>query len=205
MAGVDRGGAEGEARRDGALTPLSRVPFAAFRSTAGRCGGSLANSLGKRELRRETMRTIISGRAVALTLTLLSTALWAASSMAATQSFQVQLSGAQQVPAVQTGGMGTADLTYDPTTRELTWSLSCSGLSGAVTMAHFHDAPAGKNGRPVIWLSKRGSPVANPITGHAQLTAAQAKQFLAGDWYINVHTMAHPAGEIRGQVTPPSS
>jgi CHRD domain len=151
------------------------------------------------------MRTIISGRAVVLTLALLSTALWAAPSQAATQSFQVQLSGAHQVPAVQTDGTGTADLTYNPTTRELTWSLSYSGLSGPVTMAHFHNAPAGKKGPDVIWLSKRGSPVANPIKGHARLTAAQAKQFLAGDWYINVHTKAHPTGEIRGQVMPPST
>jgi hypothetical protein len=149
------------------------------------------------------MRTIISGRAFVLAL--LSTALWAASSQAATQSFQVQLTGSQQVPAVQTDGMGTADLTYDPDTHELTWSLSYSGLSSDVTMVHFHDGAAGKNGRPVIWLSKRGSPVESPIKGHAQLTAAQAKQLLAGDWYINVHTKSHPAGEIRGQVTPPSS
>ena len=105
------------------------------------------------------MRSIISGRAIAVTLTLLSCVLWAALSQAAMQSFQVQLSGAQQVPAVQTDGMGTADLTYNPETRELTWSLTYSGLSGPATMAHFHNAPAGMNGPPVIWLSKRGQPV----------------------------------------------
>ncbi len=151
------------------------------------------------------MRTITSGRAFVLTLGLLSAALWAAPSLAAPQSFQVQLSGAQQVPAVQTDGMATADLTYDPDTRELTWSLNYSGLSSDVTMAHFHDAPAGKNGKPMIWLTKRGKAVTNPIKGHAHLTTAQAKEFLAGDWYINVHTKDHPAGEIRGQVMPPSS
>jgi hypothetical protein len=151
------------------------------------------------------MKTIILGRAVVLTLALLSTALWAVPSQAATQSFKVQLSGAQQVPAVQTGATGTADLTYNTTTRELTWSLSYSGLSGPATMVHFHNGASGMNGPAVIWLSKRGSPVENPLKGQAQLTADQAKQFLAGDWYINVHTAAHPGGEIRGQVTPPSS
>jgi Cu/Zn superoxide dismutase len=151
------------------------------------------------------MRTIISGRPMVLTLALLSAVMSAALSQEATQSFQVQLSGAQQVPAVQTDGMGTADLTYNPTTRELTWSLSYSGLSGPATMAHFHNAPAGMDGPPVIWLSKRGHPAPSPIKGHARLTADQAKQFLAGDWYINVHTKAHPMGEIRGQVMPPST
>jgi len=37
------------------------------------------------------------------------------------------------------------------------------------------------------------------------LTPDQATQFAAGQWYVNVHTSAHPGGEIRGQVTPPKS
>ena len=65
---------------------------------------------------------------------------------AAPASFQVKLDGAQQVPSVQTGGSGTADLTYDPATKVLTWNVTFSGLSGPATMAHFHGpAPAGKN------------------------------------------------------------
>jgi hypothetical protein len=132
-------------------------------------------------------------------------AAWAVTASAAPASFTVQLTGAQQVPPVQTSGTGTATLTYDPSTQKVTWSITYSGLSSAVTMAHFHDGAAGKNGPIVIWLSKRGAPVASPITGEATLTAAQAQQFLAGDWYINVHSQDHPAGEIRGQVTPPKS
>jgi hypothetical protein len=31
------------------------------------------------------------------------------------------------------------------------------------------------------------------------------EQFFAGEWYINVHTQDHQAGEIRGQVMPPKS
>ncbi|HTT03977.1 MAG TPA: CHRD domain-containing protein [Steroidobacteraceae bacterium] len=132
-------------------------------------------------------------------------ALWSAAALAAPESFQVQLTGAQQVPAVQTDGTATADLTYDPATRMLSWSVSYSGLSSPVTMAHFHDGAEGKNGKPVLWLTKQGSPVSSPITGQAKLTAAQAHQFLAGDWYINVHTTDHKGGEVRGQVVPPKS
>ena len=132
-------------------------------------------------------------------------AVWSASALAASENFQVQLTGAQQVPAVQTDGTATADLTYDPATRVLSWSVSYSGLSSPVTMAHFHVGAEGKNGKPAVWVSKMGTPPANPITGQATLTADQAKQFLAGDWYINVHTKDHPAGELRGQVVPPKS
>lgn len=119
-------------------------------------------------------------------------------------SFKVSLTGAECVPPVNTSGSGTASLTYDPTTRVVTWSIPYSGLSSATTMAHFHGpAKVGKNAPPVIWLSKQGAPPPNPIAGSATLTPEQAKEFSAGEWYVNVHTQAHPAGEIRGQVVPP--
>ncbi|HUZ64907.1 MAG TPA: CHRD domain-containing protein [Acetobacteraceae bacterium] len=128
----------------------------------------------------------------------------AAVALAAPMSFDVPLAGAQEVPPVHSSGHGTAALTYDPGTRQVTWSVTYSGLSSAVTMAHFHGpAPAGKNAPVAIWISKQGSPPASPITGEATLTPAEAEQFTAGQWYINVHSKDHPAGEIRGQVTPP--
>ncbi len=150
------------------------------------------------------MDSRISRRAAILMAGLVCAA-WAGTASAAPASFTVQLTGAQQVPPVQTSGTGTANITYDPSTQKVTWNITYSGLSSAATMAHFHDGAAGKNGPVVIWLSKRGAPAASPITGEATLTAAQAQQFLAGDWYINVHSQDHPAGEIRGQVTPPKS
>jgi len=121
-------------------------------------------------------------------------------------SFKVELTGAQSAPAVDTSGTGTAQLTYDPATRVVTWNITYSGLSSPATMAHFHGpAKAGQNAPPVIWLSKQGSSPANPMTGTATLTPEQAKQFSEGEWYRNGHSQGHPAGEIRGQVEPPKS
>jgi hypothetical protein len=97
-------------------------------------------------------------------------------------------------------------LTYDAATRVVTWSIAYSGLSSPATMAHFHGpAAAGANGPVAMWLSKQGSPADSPITGQATLSPAQAEQFAAGQWYINVHSKDHPSGEIRGQVTLPKS
>jgi hypothetical protein len=119
-------------------------------------------------------------------------------------SFKVPLTGAQCVPAVDTSGSGTAELTYDPASRVVTWNISYTGLSSPSTMAHFHGpAKQGQNAPPVIWLSTKGSPPANPMTGTATLTLEQGQQFSAGEWYVNVHSQSHPAGEIRGQVIPP--
>ncbi len=152
------------------------------------------------------MNKTVSRRVVMVMACILSAAWAVGLAQAAPSSFTVPLSGAQQTPPVQTAGAGTADLTYDPATRTVTWSITYSGLSSAATMAHFHGpAAAGKNAPVAIWLSKRGSPPESPITGQATLTPAQAAQFTAGDWYINLHTKDHPAGEIRGQVMPPRS
>lgn len=126
---------------------------------------------------------------------------------AAPVSFEVPLTGAQQVPAVQTPGSGSAELTYDPSTRVVTWNISFSGLSSQATMAHFHGpAPAGKNADVKVWLSQKGNmEMTSPFSGHATLSPDDAKMFEAGDMYINVHTKHNPNGEIRGQVVPPKS
>ena len=150
------------------------------------------------------MRTMSSRALTLLTVSLLGLGLWAGTAQAAPESFKVSLTGAQQVPSVETAGTGSADFTYDPATRELSWTITYRGLSGPVTMAHLHGPAAqGKNSGVQIWLTAQGSPVESPIRGHATLTAEQAQQLAAGEWYVNVHTKAHPAGEIRGQVRPP--
>jgi hypothetical protein len=124
---------------------------------------------------------------------------------AAPVSFTVPLTGAQQVPPVQTQGTGTANLSYDPDTRVVTWTITFNALSSAATMVHFHSpAASGKNAPPKIWLSEKGAAaVTSPINGQATLSTADAQEFLAGEMYVNVHTKDHPAGEIRGQVLPP--
>jgi hypothetical protein len=118
----------------------------------------------------------------------------------------VPLTGTEQVPPVETTAKGSAAITYDPSTRVVTWTITYTGLSAPASMAHFHGpAEKGKNAPVLIWLSTKGSPAESPFKGEATLTPEQAQQFTAGEWYVNVHTQAHPGGEIRGQVVPPKS
>jgi hypothetical protein len=114
-------------------------------------------------------------------------------------SYQADLKGATQVPPNDAKGTGAVDAAYDTASKTLTWTITYDALTGAATAAHFHGpAAATANAPPVVPIA--GS-LASPIKGTATLTEAQAADLQAGRWYFNVHTAAHPGGELRGQVT----
>ncbi|QWG14950.1 CHRD domain-containing protein [Bradyrhizobium sediminis] len=115
------------------------------------------------------------------------------------EKLKATLDGKAEVPATTSAGKGTADLDYDAATKKLSWKLTYSGLSGPATAAHFHGpAAAGANGGVALAIPNAA---ASPVEGSATLTDAQAADLMAGKYYINIHTAANPAGEIRGQVT----
>jgi len=113
--------------------------------------------------------------------------------------FKANMDAAQEVPPNESKGKGTAELTYDPATKNLTWTITFDGLTGPAAAAHFHGpAEAGKNAGVALMI---GPSPTSPAKGSATLTDAQAADLIAGRWYVNIHTAANKAGEIRGQVT----
>jgi CHRD domain-containing protein len=125
----------------------------------------------------------------------------AAPSYAAAVTFKADLKGSNEVPPNQTAASGSITATFDPATKQLTWSGSYSGTTGPVTAAHIHGpAEAGKNAGVVMWISEKGQPFASPFKGSATLTDAQAADLMAGNYYVNLHTAANPGGELRGQL-----
>jgi len=117
---------------------------------------------------------------------------------ASAEELKATLNGTSEVPATTSSGTGSADIDYNAATKRLSWKLSYSGLTGPATAAHFHGpAEAGKNAGVAIAIPNISS---DPTEGSATLTDAQAADLLAGKYYINIHTAAHPGGEIRGQV-----
>jgi hypothetical protein len=110
--------------------------------------------------------------------------------------YKAKLDGASESPATDSKGTGFAKLSYDTTTKHLTYTLSYKGLTDAVA-AHFHGpADAGANGGVELPITFGPS----PIKGEADLDDAKAADLSAGKWYVNIHTAANPMGEIRGQV-----
>ena len=146
------------------------------------------------------MSKLISRRFLFLAATLSGLSL-APVAMAESKSMTVPLSGAVEVPPVQTPAKGNAKLSYDPATRNLSWTVEFSDLSGPATMAHFHGpALPGKNGPIALWIVEKGVAPVSPVKGSAVLTPEQAKDFTDGGWYVNVHTANNPSGEIRGLI-----
>ena len=114
-------------------------------------------------------------------------------------AFTTQLRGANEVPPNASPGTGSVDAVLNKDTNLLRWKVNYSGLTGPATAAHFHGpANVGANaGVALGWPA----PIKSPMEGSATLTAAQAAELLAGRWYANIHTAAHPGGEVRGQMT----
>jgi hypothetical protein len=116
---------------------------------------------------------------------------------AATLQFKADLKGSSEVPPTQTTGTGTVTIAFDPTTKQLTWNGTYSGLTGPATGAYFQGpAEPGKNASIAVTIT----PATSPFKGSATLTDAQAVQLVAGRWYVNIYTDAYKGGELRGQI-----
>jgi CHRD domain len=138
-------------------------------------------------------RTLLTGISL-----LAGTALAISTAFAETVPLKADLRGAEEVPPVTTNATGKAEVSFDSTTKQLSWTVTFSGLSGDATAGHFHGpATPGQNAGVVVPFQ---NPVTSPVKGTASLTDAQAADLLAGRWYINIHTAANRGGEIRGQV-----
>lgn len=114
-------------------------------------------------------------------------------------TLRATLSSAQEVPPNPSAGTGTAAMTFNQATKQLTWNVTYGGLTGPATMAHFH-GPAAPGANAGVALPIGAAGMTSPAAGSATLNDAQVADLLAGRWYINIHTAAHPGGEIRGQV-----
>lgn len=117
--------------------------------------------------------------------------------------YAVGLSGSAEVPAVNTNGQGAAWVTLSPDRREVKVMGQAHNLTGAITGAHIHSGPAGLSGPVVKDLSVVGDTfsVTWGVVDQAQpLTPALVTEMLAGNLYINLHTAAHPNGEVRAQI-----
>jgi hypothetical protein len=149
--------------------------------------------------------------------------------------FDAELNSFKTSPSLFTSGKGTTRVQIDFAANSLSYELSYSGLSSAVTQAHIHFAQKGVNGGIIVYLcdntglAPSGTPAcpdSGTVTG--TVTAADVNPpnnplpvtdqgISPGDFaaliaaiehttgYVNVHTTTYPAGEIRGQLRRPDA
>ncbi len=135
------------------------------------------------------------------------------------KNFRAHLSGDQEVPANESIAQGQATFQLSKDGNELSYKLIVANLED-LHMAHIHRAPAGVNGGVVAWLYPSAPPAAmlpgttNGILAEGVIKASDLRgslagqqlsalidEMLAGNTYVNVHTMLFPGGEIRGQIS----
>lgn len=139
-------------------------------------------------------------RKTALVLGLLAAVATWPMAQAAVTAYKGILGGAAEVPPVTSAGKGTAAVSLDTTTKQATWRVEYSGLSGPATAAHIHcGAAAGANAGVSVSF---GTNVASPISGSGAMTDAQIADLAAGKCYVNVHTDKNKGGELRAQLAP---
>lgn len=126
--------------------------------------------------------------------------------------FKAKLKGQNEVPAVTTSATGNAKFRVKGDI--ITSVINITGITN-VTGAHIHAGQKGQNGEPVVDLIKTGkqiktnegvtikgkfnsSDLQGPMAGKTlqNLTTAMSNEQV----YVNVHTNAHPDGEIRAQI-----
>lgn len=108
------------------------------------------------------------------------------------------LTGAQEVPPVSTSASGRSTIAV-ASDRSVSGSVIVSGMEP--TAAHIHLGAKGMNGPVIVPLAKT-SPTTFSVPAGAKLTDAQYDALKEGKLYINVHSAAHPGGEIRLQMNP---
>jgi hypothetical protein len=106
--------------------------------------------------------------------------------------------GPEETPPIAETPSAVVHLTWDSTTRIMTYAVTVSGLSpDQVTAAHFHRGAKGIAGPVIYPLSLVGF---TQISGQVTFAQSDVADLQAGNFYFNVHSVAHPGGFARAQI-----
>src|SRR5690606_24391597 len=116
--------------------------------------------------------------------------------------FTAEIDTEQAGEGIESEASGTGVFTL--TEAGLIYHITFADLTGPMTNAHFHLGAAGVSGPPVRGLMNdfvgtTAVGVWRP-TDAEPLTDELILSLIRGDIYVNIHSEAYPAGEIRGQV-----
>jgi len=126
--------------------------------------------------------------------------------------YETELSGENEVPPVETEASGEATMTLNEAGDELVYEIRVEDIEGVVA-AHVHCGDSDENGPIGVTLFSGGPVSPEGVLADGTVTAPDSDNNCGwatlddvvaaiedGDAYVNVHTQANPAGEIRGQL-----
>lgn len=135
------------------------------------------------------------------------TAVAATGRLAPAPRFLGILTGAQEVPPVDSAGWGVVRARLQGS--DLSISFHFAGLGSPVNTSiglHIHEAPKGANGPILFPLTENTRLFKGDTAGRGRarvhLDDAQVTAVRAGTLYLNVHSVEEPAGELRAQLWP---
>ena len=125
-----------------------------------------------------------------------------ATGVSAQQRFVAALSGAQEVPANTSAARGTCTIVLNAAETQITVNCTFSGFVTNLSAGHIH-GNAGPGTNAGVLFGFTGIP--NSTSGsfgplNFAITPQQVADMRAHLHYVNLHTVALPGGEIRGQV-----
>jgi len=110
--------------------------------------------------------------------------------------------GSKEIPTNATTGTATLSGSYNKATNAFTYTITWAGLTGNVSVAHFHaPATATETASPMLDITIGTNGTSGTVSSTATVTDAFENALLDGKIYYNLHTVAYPNGEIRSQVT----
>lgn len=116
----------------------------------------------------------------------------------------IQLLGANEVPAITSSGAGTLNATYNRDTNIMTYSITWSlgSTTDNVTAMHFHGpASTTETAPPIIPVTPSSTSYNGSFSGTTRaLTEDEEDDLLDGQWYFNIHSTTYGDGELRGQL-----
>ena len=124
--------------------------------------------------------------------------------------YQATLLGSNEVPSINT--IASGNMVFELEGDQLTVSGSFDDLSSEIRIdlangAHIHDGFAGRNGEVLFPLNptydedNQGA-IIETVNNTFTLNEDQIAQISENGFYINIHSVNFPAGELRGQILP---
>lgn len=120
-------------------------------------------------------------------------------------TLRVSMTGIQEVPGPgDPDGNGTAEIRVTADQGQVCWNVYARDI-GAATAAHIHRGAAGVAGPPVVTVKTPDADGRSQGCATLDPVAARDIAMRGHEYYLNIHSAAHPAGAIRGQLRPDGS